>query len=155
MSNFWTSISSSLFNLSTFKSQLINLYKLITNDRHLPKVFFSNISSITRTEIIICNSQHTNSSTHFLLPGDTVSYLWVCNCCLSPNDRYFSYIMARPSCFPWDYYDVCFCIRPTLTCLVGFFYSTSSLKQQSTGKHVAPLWHIILIPSAPVYALTP
>jgi hypothetical protein len=29
-----------------------------------------------------------------------------------------------------------------------FFYSASSLKQQSTGRHVAPLGHIILIPRA-------
>jgi hypothetical protein len=27
------------------------------------------------------------------------------------------------------------------------FYSASSLKQQSAGRHVAPLGHIILIPS--------
>ena len=27
------------------------------------------------------------------------------------------------------------------------FYSASSLKQQSADRHVAPLWHIILIPS--------
>ena len=30
------------------------------------------------------------------------------------------------------------------------FYSASSLKQQSVGRHVAPLGHIILIPSQPV-----
>ena len=35
------------------------------------------------------------------------------------------------------------------------FYSASSLKQQSADKHVAPLWHIILIPSQPVCALSP
>jgi hypothetical protein len=35
------------------------------------------------------------------------------------------------------------------------FYSASSLKQQSADKHVAPLWHIILIPSQPVFALSP
>jgi len=35
------------------------------------------------------------------------------------------------------------------------FYSTSSLKQQSAGRHVAPLGHIILIPSQPVFALSP
>ena len=29
------------------------------------------------------------------------------------------------------------------------FYSASSLKQQSAGRHVAPLRHIILIPSQP------
>ena len=30
------------------------------------------------------------------------------------------------------------------------FYNASSLKQQSTARHVAPLGHIILIPSQPV-----
>jgi hypothetical protein len=35
------------------------------------------------------------------------------------------------------------------------FYSASSLKQQSADKHVAPLRHIILIPSQPVFALSP
>jgi hypothetical protein len=34
-------------------------------------------------------------------------------------------------------------------------YSASSLKQQSAGRYVAPLGHIILIPSQPVFALTP
>ena len=44
------------------------------------------------------------------------------------------------------------CIRPT--CWVGF-NSASSLKQHSAGRHVAPLGHIILIPSLPVFALSP
>jgi hypothetical protein len=35
------------------------------------------------------------------------------------------------------------------------FYSASSLKQQSAGRHVAPLRHIILILSQPVFALSP
>jgi hypothetical protein len=35
------------------------------------------------------------------------------------------------------------------------FYSASSLKQQSTDRHVAPLRHILLIPSQPVFALSP
>jgi hypothetical protein len=35
------------------------------------------------------------------------------------------------------------------------FNSASSLKQQSAGRHVAPLWHNILIPSQPVFALSP
>jgi hypothetical protein len=34
-------------------------------------------------------------------------------------------------------------------------YSVSSLKQQYAGRHVAPLWQIILIPSQPVYAISP
>ena len=35
------------------------------------------------------------------------------------------------------------------------FYSASLLKQQSVNRHVAPLGHIILIPSQPVCALSP
>jgi hypothetical protein len=35
------------------------------------------------------------------------------------------------------------------------FNSASSLKQQSAGRHVAPLGHIILIPSQPVFTLSP
>jgi hypothetical protein len=31
------------------------------------------------------------------------------------------------------------------------FYNASSLKQLSAGRHVAPLGHIILIPSQPVF----
>jgi len=34
-------------------------------------------------------------------------------------------------------------------------YSATSLKQQSAGKHVAPLGHIILIPSRPVFSFSP
>ena len=34
------------------------------------------------------------------------------------------------------------------------FYSASSLKQQSVGRHVASLEHIILIPSQPVFVLS-
>ena len=35
------------------------------------------------------------------------------------------------------------------------FYSFSSLKQQSADRLIAPLGHIILIPSQPVFALSP
>jgi hypothetical protein len=35
------------------------------------------------------------------------------------------------------------------------FYSASSLKQQSAGRHVASLGHIILIPSQSIFALSP
>jgi hypothetical protein len=34
------------------------------------------------------------------------------------------------------------------------FYSASSLKQWSADRYVAPLWHIILIPSQPVFAFS-
>ena len=32
-----------------------------------------------------------------------------------------------------------------------YFNSGSSLKQQSGDRYVAPLWHVILIPSQPVF----
>jgi hypothetical protein len=32
-------------------------------------------------------------------------------------------------------------------------YSASSLKQQSAGRHVVPLWKFIPIPSQPAFAL--
>jgi hypothetical protein len=35
-----------------------------------------------------------------------------------------------------------------------YFYSAISLKQPSAGRDVAQLWHIILIPSHQVFALT-
>ena len=35
------------------------------------------------------------------------------------------------------------------------FHSASSLKQQSVGRHIAPIGQIILIPSQSVFALSP
>ena len=35
------------------------------------------------------------------------------------------------------------------------FYSANSQKQQSAGRHVAPFGHIILIPSQPVFDISP
>jgi hypothetical protein len=53
--------------------------------------------------------------------------------------------------FHWDDDDVCFVLdqHPELD-----FYSARSLKQQSASRHDAPLGHIILIPSRPVFALS-
>jgi hypothetical protein len=54
--------------------------------------------------------------------------------------------MARTSyMIPWDEYDVHAYLD---------FYSVCSLKQQSAGSNIAPLWHIIMIPSQPVLVLT-
>jgi hypothetical protein len=39
--------------------------------------------------------------------------------------------------------------------LSWILYSASPLKQQSPDRHVTPLGHIILIPSPPVFALSP
>ena len=44
------------------------------------------------------------------------------------------------------------CSRPTRPAGLN---SASTLKQQYADRHVAPLGHIILIPSQPVFALSP
>jgi hypothetical protein len=64
-----------------------------------------------------------------------------------PIQQFFSYIN-----FQWDDDEVRFVLDQHAEL---DFYSASSLKQQSAGRHVAPLGHIILIPSQPVFALSP
>jgi hypothetical protein len=54
--------------------------------------------------------------------------------------------------FQWDDDEVCFVLDQHAEL---DFYGASSLKQQSAGRHVTPLWHIILILSQPVLALSP
>ena len=54
--------------------------------------------------------------------------------------------------FQWDDDEVCFVLDQPAEL---DFYSASSLKQQSAGRHITPLGHIILIPSQPVFALSP
>ena len=70
--------------------------------------------------------------------------MWGSDYCLTPNEQFFSYIMARTSYIQWNDGDV----RSVLDQHAELdFYIASSLKQQSVGRHVAPLGHIILIPS--------
>ena len=69
------------------------------------------------------------------------------DCCLMPSKQIFQlYVYLSMRCW-WSP----LCTRPT--CWVGILYnSASSLKQQSSGRHVAPY---NLISSQPVLALTP
>jgi hypothetical protein len=66
----------------------------------------------------------------------------------------FSYIMARTSWFSikWWWCPLCTVLDQHAEL---DFYSASWLKQWSSDRHVAPLGHIILIPSQPVFALSP
>ena len=65
----------------------------------------------------------------------------------------FSAILWREQVnFQWDDDEVRFVLDHHA---YSFFFSASSPKQQSASRHVAPLGHIILIPSQPVFALTP
>jgi hypothetical protein len=66
-------------------------------------------------------------------------------------EQIFSYIMVRPSYIQW--YDNVVCFVVDENALLDF-YRTSSLKQESMGKHDAPLGNIIRIPSQPVFAPT-
>ena len=60
--------------------------------------------------------------------------------------------MVRTSYIWWDDDAVCFVLDQHTEL---DFYSASSLKQQSEGRHAAPLGHIIMIPSQPAFALSP
>ena len=69
-----------------------------------------------------------------------------------PIQQFFSYIMARTSYFQWEDDEVRFVLDQHAELN---FYSASSLKQQSSGRHVTSLGHIILIPIQPIFALSP
>ena len=66
------------------------------------------------------------------------------------NDQFLSYIMERTSYIRWDDNHVPFVLDQHA---LLYFYSASSLKQQSSCRHNASLRHIIQIPSQPVFAL--
>jgi len=71
---------------------------------------------------------------------------WVSDCCLTPT---FSAISWREQVnFQWDDGEIHFVLDQPAEL---DFYSASSLKQQSADRHVAPLGHIIMIPSQPVF----
>ena len=72
---------------------------------------------------------------------------WVSDCYLTSSEQLFSHIMARTRWWWCPFYT-------RSTCLVGYFNSASSPRQQSMGRHVASLGHIFLILSQPVLALT-
>ena len=71
------------------------------------------------------------------------------DCCLTPTQKCISYIMMV---FFNEMMMRSLSTRPTrlLVC-----YSASSLKQQTTDRHVVPVRHIILISSQTVVALSP
>ena len=76
----------------------------------------------------------------------------VSHCCLAPIKQCLSNIMREQVNFHWDDDDVCFILDQHAEL---DFYGVNSLKQESADRHVAPLGHIILIPSQPVFALSP
>ena len=76
---------------------------------------------------------------------------WVRDCSLTPIQQFFLAISWREQVnLQWDDDEVRFVLDQHAEL---DFCSASSLKQQSTGRHVAPLWHIILISTQPVCVL--
>ena len=103
-----------------------------------------------------CLSSYNFYSTLFFIVDNCVivehifiRFQWVSDCCLTFSN--FSAVSWREQVnFQWDYQ-----VRFVLDQHAKLdFYSTSSWKQQSAGRHVAPLGHIILIPSQPVFVLS-
>ena len=78
---------------------------------------------------------------------------WVSDCCLTPIQQFLAASWREQVNFQWDDDEVCFVINQHALNELLDFYSASSLKQkqQSAGRHVAPLRHIILIPRQPVF----
>ena len=62
---------------------------------------------------------------------------WVSNCCLTANDNFFSYIIARTKYRQWNYDDVLFLPNKHVELDL---YRASSLKQQSDGRDM--LFHL-------------
>jgi hypothetical protein len=65
----------------------------------------------------------------------------VSDCCLTPTQQFFSYIMARTKLI----------FNEMIKAPSWIFVVLA----QSADRHVAPLRHIIQIPSQPVFALSP
>jgi hypothetical protein len=72
-------------------------------------------------------------------------------CTLNWKSKFYSQYCREQVNFQWDDDEVCFVLDQHAEL---DFYGASSLKQQSSGRHVAPLGHIILIPSQPDFALS-
>jgi hypothetical protein len=77
----------------------------------------------------------------------------VSDCCFMPIHQFSAVSWRAQENFQWDDDEIRFVLDQHAE--FDFFYSSSSLKQQSAGGHVAPLGHIILIPSKPVFAFSP
>ena len=73
------------------------------------------------------------------------------DCCFTTNEQLSSYNIVKQVAYHDDDDDnICFLLGQHADL---DFYSSSSLKKQPTGRHVALLWHMIL--SQPVFVLTP
>jgi hypothetical protein len=77
---------------------------------------------------------------------------WVNDCCLTPTRQFFSTISWREQVNFQCSDEVRFVLDQHAR---NFIVLDHFLKQRSTDRHVASVGHIILIPSQPVFALSP
>ena len=99
----------------------------------------------------------TNKKPHHLYVLISIAHLiwsrkWVSDCCLTNANSAIFQLWREQVHFQWDDDDVHFVLDQHAKL---DFYSASLLKQQSADRLVALLGKIILIPSQPVFALSP
>ena len=76
---------------------------------------------------------------------------WVSDCCLTPNEQFFSNIMVRTSNLQWNDDTVCYALHVDAKL---DFYSAIILIE-TAGRCVTTLCHIILFPGQPIFAFSP
>jgi hypothetical protein len=79
-------------------------------------------------------------------------WMWVSEWLLFNANSSIFHLYHEQVNFQWNDYAVHFVLDQHAE---SDFHNASSLKQQSTDRHVTPLGHIILIPSQPVFTLSP
>jgi hypothetical protein len=80
---------------------------------------------------------YTNASIRF------INLSVVSDCCLTPTQQFFSYLMGRRCYIRWDDNNVHFVLDQDA---LFDLYCSSSMKRKSADRHVAPFGHMILIP---------
>jgi hypothetical protein len=80
----------------------------------------------------------------------------VSDCCLTPNEQCFSYHGENKlNSMKWLWWGWWWCPLLTRSTFLVGIYDANSLKQQTVGRPVVPLGHIIMIPRQTIFALTP
>ena len=102
----------------------------------------------------LCNYRYINIFSNYYQISwfSTFTLEWVSDCCLTPNELFFSYFMMRISIF--DEMTIMSALYWTNT-LSWIFIVLVHWNNSLRGRHVSPLGNIILIPSQWVFALTP
>jgi hypothetical protein len=125
-------------------------------DNHEVRMPIMILSKYVPGKYILWKSQ-THAWQYVILPTEhvhhrVINYQLVSDYCLEPTQQFFTISWWEQVNVQWDDDEVRFALDQYTQL---DFYSASSLKQQSADRHVTPLWNVILIPSQPVFALSP